>query len=406
MNKPILNIAVTGLNAIDSPGPGVAVIRGLREAASFDVRIIGLAYESLEPGIYMHNLVDHTYMIPYPSAGTEELYARLEYIHSREQLDVIIPNFDAELYSFMKLEPRLRSMNIRMFLPTFEQFEERHKVNLSDFGRKYNIPVPFGKAIFSTQEIEEIFDRRKLKNRNRFENTAAFDASIIAAIEESNGNRNGTGTDTLTAKISTTPNGKDKDSHHEEELDFPVMIKGKWYDAYVANNIEQAKAYFNKISAKWGLPVVIQKFVHGTEYNVIGLGDGNGNMLAAVPMRKQYITDKGKAWAGISIDDRKLIALTEKFIRSTKWRGAFELELMKNGDNIYYLMEINPRIPAWVYLAVGVGQNIPEALVNLAVGNKVDPLPPYDVGKLFIRYSYDMIVDRSEFENLSLKGEL
>ena len=40
-----ITIAVTGLNAIDSPGPGVSVIRALRDAASFDVRIIGLSYE-------------------------------------------------------------------------------------------------------------------------------------------------------------------------------------------------------------------------------------------------------------------------------------------------------------------------------------------------------------------------
>ena len=39
MNKPKLTIGVTGLNAIDSPGPGVAVIRGLKEAVSFDCRI-------------------------------------------------------------------------------------------------------------------------------------------------------------------------------------------------------------------------------------------------------------------------------------------------------------------------------------------------------------------------------
>ena len=70
MAKKKINIAVTGLNAIDSPGPGIAVIRGLREAKSFDVRIIGLAYESLEPGIYMHDLIDRTYYIPYPSKAS------------------------------------------------------------------------------------------------------------------------------------------------------------------------------------------------------------------------------------------------------------------------------------------------------------------------------------------------
>ena len=82
--KQQLTIAVSALNAIDSPGPGVAVIRALREAASFDCRIIGLAYESLEPGIFMHDLVDKTYHIPYPSAGIDTLFERLEYIHEKE----------------------------------------------------------------------------------------------------------------------------------------------------------------------------------------------------------------------------------------------------------------------------------------------------------------------------------
>jgi len=348
MKKPKINIGVTGLNAIDSPGPGIAVIRGLREAESFDVRIIGFAYESMEPGIYMHDLIDKTYQIPYPSAGTDVLLARLAYIQEQEKLDVIIPNFDAELYSFMKLEDKLRQMGIHMFLPTISQFEERHKVNLSDFGRKYEIDVPLGKAIYDSSEIFAL----------------------------------------------------------QQEFDFPLMVKGKWYDAYIAYNMEQARTYFNKISAKWGLPVVLQRFVHGTEYNVTGLGDGNGNTIAAVPMRKQFITDKGKAWAGISIDDKKLLAITGKFVSATKWRGAFELEMMKSNDNTYYLMEINPRIPAWVYLAVGVGQNIPEALANLALGKEVEPFRTYEVGKLFIRYSYDMIVDRSEFEKISINGEL
>jgi len=348
MKKPIINIGVTGLNAIDSPGPGVAVIRGLREATSFDVRIIGFAYESMEPGIYMHDLVDRTYQIPYPSAGADALLSRLEYIQSREKLDVIIPNFDAELYSFIKLEDKLRQMGIHMFLPTLTQFEERHKVNLSEFGKKYGIEVPLGKAINDSSEIFAL----------------------------------------------------------QKDFDFPMMIKGKWYDAFIAYNMEQARTYFNKISAKWGLPVVLQRFVHGTEYNVTGLGDGKGNTIAAVPMRKQFITDKGKAWAGISIDDKKLLAITRQFVSETKWRGAFELEMMKTSDNVYYLMEINPRIPAWVYLAVGVGQNIPEALTNLALGNEVEPFSTYEVGKLFIRYSWDMIVDRSEFEKISINGEL
>ncbi len=348
MKKRTLNIAVTGLNAIDSPGPGVSVIRALHEAASFNVNIIGLSYESLEPGIYMHDLVARTYSIPYPAAGIDTLLARLEYIHEKEKIDVIIPNFDAELYPFIKLEPKLKAMGIHMFLPTLHQFEERHKVNLNDFGRKYGISVPHSKVLYDLNTVHSL----------------------------------------------------------PSEFSFPMIVKGKFYDASIAYSIEQVKSYFNKISAKWGLPIIIQEFVHGTEFNVTGLGDGKGNTIAAVPMRKQYITDKGKAWGGISIADEKMLDMTRKFLKNTKWRGGFELELMKNKDGELYLLEINPRLPAWIYLAVGVGQNIPEALVNLALGEKVKPFSTYSVGKMFVRYSWDMIVDREEFEQISIYGEL
>ena len=47
MDKPKYTIAVTGINAIDNPGSGVGVIRSIRECEDFDVRIIGLAYESM-----------------------------------------------------------------------------------------------------------------------------------------------------------------------------------------------------------------------------------------------------------------------------------------------------------------------------------------------------------------------
>ncbi len=120
-------IAVTGLNAIDSPGPGVAVIRAIRECTDFDTRIIGLSYESLEPGLYMHDLVDKTYQIPYPSAGTDSLINRLEYIHEIENLELIIPNFDAELFNFIKLRERLKTMALPLLCPTLNSLKRATK---------------------------------------------------------------------------------------------------------------------------------------------------------------------------------------------------------------------------------------------------------------------------------------
>jgi carbamoyl-phosphate synthase large subunit len=343
-----ITVALTGLNNTDNPGPGVPVIRGIRESGDFESRIIGLAYENLEPAIYMEGVVDKTYQVPYPSEGTDVLVKRILEIHRKDPIDVLIPNFDAELYAFMRSEKVLREAGIHTFLPTLDQFEERHKSNLPEFGRKYDLEVPFSKPITSINEIEKLKD----------------------------------------------------------EFDYPLMVKGKFYDAYLAYNEEQVRMNFNKITAKWGIPVIIQEFIKGTEVNVVALGDGAGNTIGAVPMRKQYITYKGKAWSGITLDDPKMLELTRRIIHAMKWRGGMELELVKSHKNEYFIIEINPRIPAWVYLAVGAGQNMPEALVKLALGMEVKPFEGYEVGKMFIRYSYDLITNVKEFEKLSTLGEL
>ncbi len=348
MARKKITVAVTGLNNIDSPGPGIPVARALKESKIYDVRIIGLSYETLEPGIYMKEFVDKAYQIPLPSAGTTVLKERLEYIHSIENIDVIIPNFDAELHNFIKIQDELKSaFNIATALPTAEQFEERHKSVLSEFGAKYDVDVPKNKMIFSASEIQGLAN----------------------------------------------------------EFSYPLVVKGKFYDASIAASPEQAINYFHKISAKWGLPIIIQQFVSGNEVNITAIGDGKGNCLGAVPMRKLYITDKGKAWAGVSLEDEKLIDIAHSVISKSKWKGGCELEFIKSKEGVYYLLEMNPRFPAWVYLAKGCGQNHPESLVKIALGHEAVSQKEYESGKMFIRYSQDLIVSMKDFEKISTLGE-
>lgn len=345
--KPLV-IAVTGLNAIDSPGPGVSVIRALRDGNLGDIRIIGLAYENLEPGIYMPDICDKTYQIPYPAAGAEALYNSIKYIHDIENLDVVIPNFDAELYNFIIIAQQLKELGINSFLPTPEMLDARDKLNLYTFAQKHKLLAPKDKAVYTISELPAL----------------------------------------------------------GEEFGYPLVIKGKYYEAVVAHTIEQAEKAFYKISAKWGLPIIAQQFIKGTEVNIAALGDGDGNTISAIPMRKLYITDKGKAWAGITLEDDVLINLAKQFVVATKWRGGFEVEIMRTPEDELYIMEINPRFPAWIYLAVAAGQNQPAALVDLALGNKVKAFSSYNPGKLFIRYSWDLIVDVSQFQQFSAFGSL
>ncbi len=344
-----MKIAVTGLNNIDSPGPGVPVIRGLRESTISDLKIVGLIYDTLEPGPHMPDVADKSYIIPYPSAGLENLLHRLKIINEIEKLDIIIPTLDSELYGFIKIAPELKRMGINLYLPELEQLNLRAKDKLKEFCDINNFKAPNNLLANSIQDLHEI------------------------------------------------PN----------KIKYPAVIKGIFYDAYIANNFDEAVTAFNKIRFKWGLPIIIQEFIAGDEFNVVAIGDGTGTTIGAVLMKKLYITDKGKGWAGITLDDENLLNLSKEIINKLKWKSGLELEFVKEKKSEeFYLLEINPRLPAWVYLAVAAGQNLPFMLTELANNKKIEPYNSYEVGKIFIRYSWDLITDIKQFEKFTINGEL
>ena len=346
--KEKMTIAVTGLNATDNPGPGVTVIRSLREEPSFKGRIVGLAYDTLDPGIYARSLVDDVFLIPYPSEGVDALQARLRYINQRVGLDVILPTLDSELDAFISLEPKLREQGIGTFLPTIEQLEVRSKERLVRFGEAANITVPASRVINTAAELYTI----------------------------------------------------------HEQVPFPLLIKGVYYGATLAYSVDQAVKAFHQVVARWGLPVIAQAQVQGDELNVVAVGDGEGGMLGALPMKKTYITDKGKGWAGIAIADPDLIELTRRFMAASKWRGPCEVEVIKDRQGRYHLLEVNPRFPAWTFLAAGAGMNLPYLVARLAAGLPVRPLSEYKVGTMFVRIAIDQIATLEDFQALAQHGEL
>ncbi len=71
----------------------------------------------------MEGLCDRIFQIPYPSAGSDDLIERIENIHQQEKIDVLIPNFDAELFRFRKNATFTRKSN-PLLPPTVKQFLE------------------------------------------------------------------------------------------------------------------------------------------------------------------------------------------------------------------------------------------------------------------------------------------
>jgi carbamoyl-phosphate synthase large subunit len=343
-----LTIAVTGLNASDSPAPGVGVLRSLRGGAGAHDRLVGFAYDALDAGVYAEGLVDDVYLLPYPSSSLDAFLERLEYVHARTPLDVIVPTLDAELPTFLTLESRLRDMGIALLLPTREQLDARSKVKLAALGERVGLSVPSTAVVTSVDELARVHER----------------------------------------------------------VPYPFFVKGVFYGAKLVHGFDEAAAAFHHAALAWGLPIVIQAPVLGEELNVVAVGDGEGGLVGAVPMKKLVITDKGKGWAGVTIQDPALLAATSAFVKATRWRGPCEVEVIRDARGTIHLLEINPRFPAWVHLAAAAGVNLPRAVVDLAVGRVPALSGPYTVGTMFVRIALDQVGTLADFERMVTAGEI
>ncbi len=342
-----IRVAVTGMNAVDSPAPGVPVVRSLLES-NIPMNIVGFSYGALDPGNFMNHLIENAYLFPYPNAGSETLLERIKVVHNKTPLDIIIPTLDSELDNYISIQSDLENLGIRTFLPTRKELHLRDKSLLNQTLANSEIKLP--------QSIN-VTDANSLKS----------------AVDK---------------------------------IGFPLLIKGIFYEAYLAYSMEEAIGYFFHLTAKWGIPIIVQKFISGEEINVCALAK-EGELVGAVIMKKLFLTDKGKAWAGVTIQNEEAIQTSKGILKNIHWNGGCELEyIVESKTRDLYLLEINPRFPAWVYLATASGQNLPEALVKICMKEKFEPFQNYEVGKVFVRHSWDDIVPMKAIESLTVNGDL
>jgi carbamoyl-phosphate synthase large subunit len=343
-----LTVGVSGINAVDNPGPGIGVARSLREARDLDVRVIGLAYDAMEPGIYMDWVVDDAFLLPYPSAGHDVYRQRLLEVAQRTGMRFVIPTLDTEMPFYMKHHRDLAAAGIGSFVPTPEQFRLRGKDRLDELAAALDLLLPHTEVVASEQDLERAVDL----------------------------------------------------------IGTPVMVKGAFYKAYHAYTTREAVTHYRKLVAEWGYPILVQEVVSGDELNVVAVGDGDGGMLGRVGVKKMWITELGKIWTGVTIRHPAMLQATERFIATYRWRGPLELECIVDGDDVY-LIEINPRFPAWSYLATGAGINLPARMLRhaLHLPQPADDAADYEAGRLFVRYTYEIVTGMERFQSMVTAGE-
>jgi len=342
MNKP--RIAISGLHRGDNPQPGAGILRSIRMACP-DAFIAGLVYDAMESGIYVDNGPDATYAMPYPTSGADAFLGRMDQILAETPLDVFIPTLDSEIELLSHLQDDLTDRGLLTYLPDPEMLKRRSKSRLHELAAKCGVETPETRAVYDLKGAQ-----------------AAGAA-----------------------------------------LGYPLMVKGQYYDAYVIGNEAELTGKASTLLAQWGAPIILQRLIQGTEFNAMGLGDGEGGIIGLCCIRKTILSDKGKGLGGITIHDNKLQKAVSSLIEELKWRGPFEIETIKDDrSGGHSLIEINPRFPAWVHFPSMFGVNFPAALVEMmTTGKRPAPMPIYPAGHFYLRHQVEVLGRLGQLAELS-----
>lgn len=343
-----MRVAVTGLSRGENPQPGAGIIAGIRKAYP-QAFVVGIAYDAMESGIYAEGGPDAVFTMPYPTVGAGAFLRRLDEARAAAPFDVFIPTLDSELDLIVNLEAELRERGIKTCLPDKTAYKRRMKDHLTELAAVAGVAAPETRAVYtSTQAFAEAVD-----------------------------------------------------------MSFPIIVKGAYYDAQKVNSPAQLAGAVTSLLAQWGAPVLLQKAISGVEFDVLGIGDGEGGICGLCCIRKTIVSSKGKGLGGVTVRDPALRAFCEKLIRELKWRGPFEIEVMKDeADGRYCLIEIHPRFPAWVDFPARFGLNFAAALAQFAAaGEAPAPMPEPEPGWFYLRHQVEVLGRMHQLAALSGLGE-
>jgi len=172
-----------------------------------------------------------------------------------------------------------------------------------------------------------------------------------------------------------------------------VWVKGPTYEAHPASSWNELELARTAIKTTWGTEAFVQAHVDGTEES-IAFAAYAGSLLAAVKMVKLEVTSEGKTWSGAvsglpPADRSRLSAL----VRRLRWTGGGEIECVRDRLGEVWVIDWNPRFPAWVYGATSAGYNLPGELVRAALGLGSSGHSAKEEG-VFVRAVYELSTSR------------
>ncbi|MBD3215957.1 MAG: ATP-grasp domain-containing protein [Candidatus Lokiarchaeota archaeon] len=325
-----IKVLVTGAG-----GPaGMGVIKSLK-LSDLDINILGADMDKYAPGLYIS---DKSFIIP--AADNEKFSEKILEICDLEDVDIIIPTVDQEVVIFSKFMDRLNKIHVKIMIPNLQNI-----LNCINKWKTYNI---------CKKERLDVPLSIQVTRENIIENMSELDFPIVIRPYQSRGAR---GISFIQSK---------------DEIPAAIRKAEKYSDKYM-----------------------IQEFVPGPVYTVSCLLDQKSNIKASIVLKKlkEKPSTGGVAIAGKTIVNEEIRELGEKYAKALNWVGICSPEIKFDiNENKYKLMEINPRIFGYNYLASVAGVNLSELYINLCLGKDIEKNLDYKENLFFIRSWNDIVV--------------
>ncbi|HEY0005175.1 MAG TPA: ATP-grasp domain-containing protein [Pyrinomonadaceae bacterium] len=144
-----------------------------------------------------------------------------------------------------------------------------------------------------------------------------------------------------------------------------VWLKGPYYEAVRTGNWSEFEGWRSTLTRAWSTEkLFLQAHVTGYEESIT-LCAYKGELLGCVRMRKRELTEGNKTWAGdVTEPPEEIMSPLRRIIRELNWTGGAELEMVRDLEGKSWLLEWNPRFPAWIHGSTIAGRNLPALLVE------------------------------------------
>ena len=327
-------VAVTGVHAGCQRSPGLAVARSL--AMSGQCKVIAIDYDDLSAGLQAPEFCGSE-VIPW-SADSTLLLNRLKGIGQMHQVDVIIPCLNSDAVLFAEIADDLAAAGMRSLLPTVPAFEKRTKPQLLVLSRSLGLRHPRTIVCWSSEDLDR-------------------------------------------ARVT---------------IGFPCVVKGHECGVFPVRNAELFDYYASYCAANFDYPLLVQEWIEGEEYSVMGLCDRESVLHLSVAVKKLGIGDDGESWMSVIVDAPLLLESLQSLTKAINWVGPIECDFVRNESGCF-LFDVNPRFPAWVDGPASLGFNVPMEAVSLVNGLACRHLPPPASGTVFYKDFRDVFSTISDW---------